>query len=147
MGSLENILISLDAKFADGILNGSKHVELRRRRMHVAPGTTLWIYAKVPVASVVGKACVEDIHAGSPEALWRKFGSVSGMSKPDFFLYFDGVSRGFALVLSHAERLRKAIPLAELRGHNKYFQPPQFFARMQPDHPVLSSGQMSFTVL
>src|SRR5438552_11803746 len=94
-----DILISLASRHADKIFAGEKQVELRRRAMRVAPGATVWIYVKLPVGSIVGRAKLEAIHASSPASLWRRFGLVSGLSKEEFFEYFKGVTQGYALVL------------------------------------------------
>ncbi len=51
----DNILISLEPRHAENILAGLKRVELRRRTMNVSPGCTVWIYAKLPVGSIVGR--------------------------------------------------------------------------------------------
>ena len=46
MADIENILISLESRHAKNIYSGEKKIELRRRTMHVTPGTTVWIYEK-----------------------------------------------------------------------------------------------------
>lgn len=137
MARRQDILISLASRYAEKIFSGEKQVELRRRTMRVKPGATVWIYVKVPVGSIVGRARVESIHASSPESLWRRFGRVSGLSRSEFFEYFDGVTTGVALVLEGARRLKQALSLATLRQAAKKFQPPQFFLRLPIDHPVL----------
>jgi predicted transcriptional regulator len=142
MPRAENILVSLEPRHAESIFDGSKRVELRRRAMHVTPGATMWMYAKLPIGSVVGKVRIEETRAGTPHALWRKFGSVSGISKAEFFSYFEDVSYGVALVLADAVRLNKGIALSVLRGQDKRFHPPQFFARMRPDHPIFNAAAL-----
>lgn len=139
MGNEEHILISLTARHADNIFSGHKQVELRRRTMRVAPGTTVWIYVKLPVGSIIGQARIRAIHASSPAALWRRFGSVSGLSRSEFFDYFDGVVEGVALVLEDAKRLRNSLSLDVLRELASGFQPPQFFARLGAQHPFLGA--------
>src|SRR3989442_222223 len=111
----KHILISLASNHAEKIFDGQKLVELRRRTMRVPPGSTVWIYVKLPVGSIVGRAKVESVHSSSPEALWRRFGHVSGLSRGEFFEYFSGVTRGFALVLQGAQRLRQSLTLDNLR--------------------------------
>lgn len=133
----EHILISLASRHADKIFAGQKQVELRRRPMRVAPGATVWIYVKLPVGSIVGRAKIEAVHALSPTLLWRRFGLMSGLSRREFFEYFQGVTKGFALVLEGAQRLRRSLSLNALRKTTKRFQPPQFFIRLTVDHPVL----------
>ena len=137
MAKTHDILISLAAKYAEKIFAGEKQVELRRRAMKVAPGVTVWIYVKLPVGSIVGRARVEAVHASSPDSLWRKFGRVSGLSKEEFFEYFKGVTHGFALVLEGARRLRQSFSLDALRKVAIGFNPPQFFMRLAAEHPLL----------
>jgi len=150
--SIDNqILISLEARHAENILNGRKLVEFRRRKMNVVPGATIWFYAKLPVGSIVGCATVTAVHTHAPSTLWRKFAAVSGISRGDFFSYFDGIAQGTALELSNCVRLNASVSLESLRRFCTGFQPPQFFARLRqerqcwqqsrkpPLHPWLST--------
>lgn len=139
MGKSEHILISLAPRHAENIFSGRKQVELRRRTMHVAPGTTVWIYVKLPVGSIVGRVRIGAIHASSPSTLWRRYGSVSGLTRSEFFDYFSGVAKGIVLVLENAKRLNRSLPLEVLREHADGFQPPQFFARLDAQHPLLDA--------
>jgi predicted transcriptional regulator len=132
----QSILISLAKVYADKIFAGEKRVELRRRPMRIDPGTTVWIYVKLPVGSIVGRARIEAIHESSPESLWRRFGAVSGLTREEFFGYFEGVTKGVALVLAKATRLKSALSLDALRRVAKNFQPPQFFLELKYDHPL-----------
>ncbi|MCL2075285.1 MAG: transcriptional regulator [Betaproteobacteria bacterium] len=137
MDEVRNILISLEQVHAENILSGKKHIELRRRSMSVEPGTVVWIYVKKPLGAVVGYARVVDSHTLSPLMLWEKFSRVSGLSRQDFFAYFDGVSKGFALSLAAAERLHKPVSLESLRRSGNRFHPPQFFMRLPSEDCVL----------
>ena len=132
----EHILISLESRHAENIFAGHKRVELRRRTMNVSPGATLWIYVKLPVGSIVGHARIDKVHSSSPSALWRHYGSVSGLSKHEFFKYFDGLEQGVALVLEKSTRLQSSLSLKALRQFSEGFQPPQFFARLTSEHPL-----------
>lgn len=145
MSKMENILVSLEPRYAEKILDGSKRVELRRRKMHVSPGATMWMYAKLPVGSVVGNARIEHAASGSPNALWKSFGSISGISRAEFFSYFDGVNQGLALVLTDVVRLKKQLPLQDLRRRTGGFHPPQFFSRLQANHPILNAAATQCT--
>lgn len=135
MGKCEQILISLAPRHAENIFTGRKQVELRRRPMNVVPGTIVWVYVKLPVGSIIGRVKIVAIHASSPAALWRRFGSVSGLSRSEFFDYFNGVTAGVALVLENAQRLHRSLSLNALREHADGFQPPQFFVRLGAKHP------------
>jgi predicted transcriptional regulator len=133
----EHVLISLEQRHAENIFAGTKHVELRRRAMNVKAGTVVWIYVKLPVGRIVGYAKVSAAHALAPATLWRRFANVSGITREEFFEYFDGISTGFALGLHEARRLAGTVSLTELREASAGFQPPQFFIRIAPDSPLL----------
>lgn len=133
----DQILISLEARHAENIMNGRKLVEFRRRKMNIVPGATIWIYAKLPVGSIVGSATVVAIHACAPSSLWRKFGAVSGISRVEFFDYFDGIEQGTALELTNCRRLHSTVSLESLRRFCGGFHPPQFFLRLRHGAPLL----------
>jgi predicted transcriptional regulator len=135
--ALDQILISLDARHAENILQGKKLVELRRRPMKVPIGSTVWIYAKLPVGSIVGCASVSAVRVNAPATLWRKFGGIAGISRSEFFTYFSGINAGTALELTDCRRLKIAIPLESLRRTAAGFHPPQFFVRLKHDTPLL----------
>lgn len=135
----EHILISLEKRHAENIFSGQKHIELRRRAMNVKVGTTVWIYVKLPVGSVIGKARVSGFHCLAPSTLWRRFSDVSGVSRGEFFEYFEGVSKGFALALESAERMSEPAPLAALRRASSDFHPPQFFMRLENGGALLKA--------
>jgi predicted transcriptional regulator len=136
--SREQILISLDGRHAESILEGRKQVELRRRPMNVEIGATLWIYAKLPVGSIVGFASIAAVRSCAPASLWRRFGKTSGVSRVEFFDYFRGVDRGTALELTGCKKLRDSISLEALRRLNARFHPPQFFIRLKQGGPILA---------
>lgn len=139
MTASAHALISLEERFAEGILNGKKLVELRRRPMRLNAGTTVWMYVKVPVGEVIGSAQVHSLHTLAPQTLWRKYGDVSGLSRAEFFDYFSGVERGFVLVLDNPVRLNNPVPLERLRILNDGFQPPQFFQHLANDGALVTA--------
>ena len=137
MNDNKHLLISLEERHALNIFAGTKRVELRRREMNVEPGATVWIYVKLPVGCVTGYAVVDKTHTMSPTQLWRRFGSWSGLERAEFFNYFVGVSKAFALELRDTHVLPNPIPLATLRKASNGFQPPQFFSRIEAGGSLL----------
>lgn len=129
----QHVLISLDERHATNILAGSKQVELRRRTMHVEPGSIVWFYVKKPVGAVVGFAQVGATYTAAPSTVWRKYGSVSGISKSEFMSYFHGAVAASAMALSGATRLKIPVTLEALRVAMPDFHPPQFYCRLKAD--------------
>lgn len=136
MSNADSILISLEPRHASKIYAGVKKVELRRRQLHVEPGTTVWIYEKLPIGSITGRATVTEVCVGTPARLWNRFGSVSGITRREFFDYFDDVKSACAVVLDEAQSVETPLSLKYLREIAAGFQPPQFFARLDSRHPV-----------
>lgn len=136
MQSNRHVLISLDERHATNIFVGSKSVELRRRTMHVEPGSIVWLYVKKPVGAVVGFATVGTTYSAAPSTVWRKYGRVSGLTKSEFVSYFDGVVLASAMALSGATKLNKPITLENLRVAVPGFHPPQFYSRLEKNSPI-----------
>ncbi len=139
MAKSAHILISLAPRHAKNIFDGIKHIELRRRTMNVEPGTFVWIYVTLPVGVLMGRAKIAALHTASPNALWRKFGSVSGLEKSEFLGYLDGLEKGSVLALEDARTLQAPLSLQDLRDIADGFNPPQFFIRIDEQHPFFDS--------
>ncbi|SAL80836.1 hypothetical protein AWB68_05954 [Caballeronia choica] len=130
MTTQEHLLISLENRHAANILAGTKHVELRRRKMHVNEGDLVWFYVKKPVAAVVGCAVVGKCTVDEPAALWKQFGSVSGLVRSEFMGYLDGATQAFAMGVQDPRPIKRPVSLADLRGALPDFHPPQFYCRL-----------------
>jgi predicted transcriptional regulator len=133
MRPTQHVLISLEERYAKNILAGTKQVELRRRTMHVEPGSTVWLYVKKPVGAVVGFAIVGTTYSGAPNTVWRKYGAVSGLSKAEFMNYFEGAVVASAMALSGSKKLKTPVTLDALRIVIPGFHPPQFYCRLDND--------------
>lgn len=131
----KHILISLAPRHAQNIFDGIKHVELRRRALNVVPGTYVWIYVTLPVGMLMGRAKVAAVHTASPSSLWRKYGAVSGLEKGEFLGYLDGLEHGVVLALEDVKTLREPLSLDTLRAIAIGFNPPQFYVRIDKEHP------------
>lgn len=136
MQSNQHVLISLEERHAKNILAGTKKVELRRRTMHIEPGSIVWLYVKKPVGAVVGFATVGTTYLAAPSTVWRKYGAVSGLSKSEFIRYFDEAAVASAMAVSDAKKLKKPITLESLRVSMPTFHPPQFYCKLGPASPI-----------
>ncbi len=139
MNDAGHALISLEERFAEGILSGIKQVELRRRPMRLSVGTTIWLYAKLPAGKVIGSVRVRALKTLAPQTIWRKYGSVSGLKRSELFDYLSGIERGFVLILDRPARLPISFSLERLRFLNNGFQPPQFFQHLANDSALVSA--------
>lgn len=132
MSDCPDILISLRPAYTKAILEGKKTVELRRRRVHAAVGTQVWLYSKTPTARIEGIARIKYVHEGGLPAIWSKYSSEVGVSKGEFEEYFKGCRKGCAIVLVEARAICPAVDLNTVRSRLGGFHPPQFFKRLSP---------------
>jgi predicted transcriptional regulator len=129
----DDVIFSLRRVFVDGLLSGRKCVELRRRIPSLDNGTRVWLYSKMPDGELLGVGILSEVDADNPRGLWKKYAQCSGLTEAQFFTYFEGVKKGAALTFETVTRLRRPIPLSELKELEPNFHPPQFFRRVKSD--------------
>jgi predicted transcriptional regulator len=122
-------LMSIKPEYAEKLLSGAKRVEFRRAGPK-GPVELILIYATQPIGALVGVLEVTRVDRGSPDELWRNFGSVGGIEHSAFFSYFSGASAGDALVVGQAWRLNVPVRL-ESAGLDA--RPPQSFRYVDDD--------------
>lgn len=107
-------LMAIQPQYAQAILAGDKTVEFRKRAL--APDVdTVLIYETVPTQRVVGIFKVDDTVRLTPSSLWRRFGSVGSISRPDFMSYYDTNRTGVGLVVGTVVRLAVPVSLSDLQ--------------------------------
>lgn len=122
------VLLSVRPRFAYAILDGVKHVELRR----VAPAHDLdsvVLYATAPEQSVVGWFEVDGLDIAAPSTLWRRYGRTTSLTRREFDAYFDGCRRGVGIRVGAIHELPAQVPLSTLGN----LVPPQGFAYLGDD--------------
>ncbi|NYD85757.1 putative transcriptional regulator [Cellulomonas oligotrophica] len=106
-------MMSIRPPFADAILEGTKLVEFRKRRL--APDvTTVLIYATLPVGRVVGVFEIAGYDVGSPTAVWERHKSHAGIGRAGYRDYYRGSNQAVGLLVRDARRLSRSIALADL---------------------------------
>jgi len=132
------ILISVRSEYVNKMLSGKKTVELRRRQVHVTPGTRMWIYSKAPQASILARATVDSVVIASPASIWRKYRTRLGVTYQEFRAYFGSLELGCAILLKNISKLRSEVTLAAFRRKINSFHPPQFYLKLSStDHRLV----------
>jgi predicted transcriptional regulator len=129
-----DIVISLHEKYVIKMLSGQKTVELRRRSVHISPGSRVWIYTTSPKASIGVYATVDAVITAKPIDLWKSHGHQSGISAHEFNQYFAGASVACGIILRDFRKF-PALKLDELRMSPNGFHPPQFMKRLPQESP------------
>lgn len=124
------LLISIQPRFANAILESTKTIELRRTIPTLPPCALALIYSSSPKQALVGWATIEGIVRTTPDALWRIHKDDTGVTSDEFSEYFAGRSHAFGLQLGAAQRADREVSLAALRTHG--LQPPQSWRYITP---------------
>lgn len=95
---MKSILISINPQYVDKIMNGEKEYEYRKIKCK-AEVDKMYIYSTIPVKKVVGEAKIECILEGSPQEIWERTKSKSGVSKEFFDSYFRFNKQAYAYKL------------------------------------------------
>lgn len=140
----QHVLISLEPRHAANILAGTKQVELRRRPMHVEPGSIIWLYVKKPIGAIIGFVTLAQVYSAEPKHVWKKFGRVSGLSRTEFMTYFDGAVGASAMALEQPRKLENPLSLEALRAAIPGFHPPQFYCRLSSDSVTKFADVMEY---
>ncbi len=120
-------LLSVRPRFAEALLDGTKSVEIRRRRARIADGSLCLLYASSPVRALVGAIRVRRTDIDRPAALWRRWGDEVGLTRHEFDAYVHGSMLPCAIVVDASFRLPRPIALAELRRRQHDFIAPQSY--------------------
>ena len=98
------IVLPILPVYADGIMNGSKRVEFRKRNVPIATSRVV-LYATLPVGRVVGVIEVVAIHEVEPTIAWSQYSSIGGIEQTEFFEYYKNTP------LARVLKIANPIPL------------------------------------
>lgn len=121
------VLLSLHPQYGRRILAGTKIYELRRRLPKEADQRIALLYLTSPDRILAGVARVKRVLGGTPDELWGRVSTSSGVSRDSYDRYFQGAEQAFALELEQATPLPRPFSLLDLRRLWPHFQPPQSF--------------------
>lgn len=117
------VLFSIKPKYVEAMGRNEKHYEFRRTIFDRNRIDRVIIYSTSPVKMITATFRVGSVVEASPSELWTRFGDFSGLSRDEFFQYYDGKAVGFAIEIEDFEHLEK--PIDPYRDPS--FSPPQSF--------------------
>ena len=118
-----NVLLSIKPKYASQIIEGNKKYEFRKSVFKNRDLDMVYIYSSSPVKRIVGAFSIKNIIEKHPEQLWGECKDFSGIDKGDFFDYFRGKEKGFAIEIGDVEVFDPINPKDVIPD----FVPPQSF--------------------
>ena len=117
-------LLSIKPKYVEAIVKGYKRYEFRKSIFRKEKIEVVYMYSTTPVKKIVGFFRVGRIIEDHPERLWNQLKRFSGLNYIEFFRYFEGKERGFAIEIKSVEEFKTPI---DPRDFVPNFVPPQSF--------------------
>ena len=118
-----NVLLSIKPKYANRIIKGNKKYEFRKSVFKNRDLDMVYLYSSSPVKRIVGAFVIKNIIEKHPKQLWNEYKAFSGIDEDDFFDYFRGKEKGFAIEIGDVEVFDPINPKEHIPG----FVPPQSF--------------------
>lgn len=91
------VLLSIKPVYVEKIFSGEKRFEYRKSIFKRKDVDTIVVYSTKPVGKIVGEFKIKCIHKNSPNAIWNKTKSYSGISEKFFFQYFKEKELAYAI--------------------------------------------------
>ena len=95
---MNKIIVSINPRHVNNIINGSKRYEYRTR-IASKDANKLLIYETAPIKKVVAEVDVIEVLSLDPNTLWEQTKDYSGISKEFFGEYFKNRSVAYAYKL------------------------------------------------
>lgn len=122
------VLLSIKPEYVEKIFSGDKRYEFRKAVFKNKDVDKVVIYATKPVGKVVGEFDVGEIIKGSPDAIWDRTKTYSGITEEFFRCYFYGRDCAFAISVNNPSRYEKPFDLNHLLSNGVA---PQSFCYLQ----------------
>jgi len=129
-----DVLLSIKPKYVRSILEGEKRYEFRKAIFRNRSVHRVFIYSSAPVKRIVALFEISRIIEDHPSALWDQTRDHAGINDAEFFSYFAGRSRGYAIGIMNVKKFDTPIdPKEDIPG----FVPPQSYCYV--DNPAVTA--------
>jgi predicted transcriptional regulator len=120
-----NVLLSIKPNFVDKIISGEKKYEFRKTEFKNHDVLNrIYIYSTSPIKRIVGSFKIGRIVSGTPANIWEECQDFAGISKADFFDYFQNNNKAVAIAIEDLEIFESPIdPFEQFQN----FRAPQSF--------------------
>ena len=119
-----DVILSIKPKYVQSILSGEKRYEFRKAIFKNRTIDRVFIYSSAPVKRIVALFEIGTILEDHPAVLWDSMREYAGIDAREFFSYFAGKSRGYAIGIENVQEFDEPIdPRVSIPG----FMPPQSY--------------------
>lgn len=111
---MRKLLLSIKPQYARQILAGTKKVEYRKQSPKDSDVKHVLVYQSNDIMKVVGEFIIDGIIEGTPQQVWEQTHEVGGISKRDYFAYFEGIDKAYAFKISQLVVFDNPLSLEEI---------------------------------
>lgn len=115
------VLLSIHPQYVEQIASGTKKIEFRKRKFKNSVNKVV-VYSTTPVKKIVGYFDIEIIEELSPSIMWKRYASIGGINKADFFAYYINSPKSIGIKIKNFVSFKKQLNLSLLR-----ITPPQSY--------------------
>ena len=125
-----DVLLSIKPKYVKSIIEGEKRYEFRKTIFKNREIKRIYIYSSSPMKKIVGTFEIGKILEDHPTDLWENVKDYAGINDREYFSYFAGKSRAFAIEIQNLQKFNNPIdPYETMPG----FVPPQSYCYMDEE--------------
>jgi predicted transcriptional regulator/GNAT superfamily N-acetyltransferase len=95
-----DVILSIQPRYAGKIRSGEKQYEFRKS-LFKKPVRRIYIYESRPTQRIIGYFLLNQIHTGTPDAIWETCQAQAGIDEQAYFDYYKGKTQAYALSIDH----------------------------------------------
>jgi predicted transcriptional regulator len=107
------VILSIKPKYAEAILSGEKKCEFRKPSFPKGVKTAI-IYETAPIQKIVGWFKITKQETGKPSEIWKKHSKIGGITRNEFFDYYNGSKQAVCLKIGKVGRLESPMDPFEM---------------------------------
>jgi predicted transcriptional regulator len=141
---VNGLMMSIQPKYMDRILNGDKVIELRKKFNHKWIQRRITLYSTSPNKAILGHAIVQNVISNTPEKIWEQYGAELGCSQIEYKQYTENADKIFAIKLVNVTPYKSPIFLTQLSKFlNADLIPPQSYLALKENTNWLNAIAIS----
>jgi len=141
---INGLMMSVQPKYLNRIMNGDKVIELRKKFNHKWVERRITLYSTSPSKAIIGYAVIQKVISNTPEKIWEQYGEELGCSHLEFKEYTGSLDKVFAIKLANVTPYKSPIFLSQLSNFlSADLTPPQSYLSLKENTNWLNAIAIS----
>lgn len=141
---INGLMMSIQPKYMNRIMNGDKVIELRKKFNHKWTERRITLYSTSPNKAIIGYAVIQKVISNTPEKIWAQYGEELGCSQLEFKEYTGNLDKVFAIKLTNVTPYKSPIFLSQLSNFlSADLTPPQSYLTLKENTNWLNAIAIS----